>query len=277
VSLNPEPFPPGAGLRLCARMEGAEWAPFGILGSGRDLPRSESGSYGSLKIDTDVLSTSEPFSQLELRLEIEAGDLGGSPRLRRLALTGWLEGTPDEARDPQPEAWGCEVADVPQRSQRSLSGDLPTRACSPTSLSMVLAHWGHELGPEDVARRVYDKGAEVYGNWSFNVALASELGLEATVRRWSDLRALEEEVLAGRPVVISHRYEEGELSGAPESTKRTSGHLIVVVGFSKGGDVIVHDPAAEEGEVRRVYARAELERTWLGNAQGIAYQLLARS
>lgn len=48
----------------------------------------------------------------------------------------------------------------------------------------------------------------------------------------------------------------------------------MVVGFDANGDVVVNDPAANplEGQrVRRVYRRADVERTWLEWASGVVY------
>jgi hypothetical protein len=137
---------------------------------------------------------------------------------------------------------------------------------------MLLARWGHDLPTAEVARRVYDKGAKIYGNWSFNVAAAGALGLEGTVVRWTDVADLEDEVAAGRPVVISHRYAKGAIAGA--AIDATDGHLIVVAGFTEAGDFVVHDPAADTrvGPVRRVYRRDQLAATWLRSG-GIAYRV----
>jgi len=118
---------------------------------------------------------------------------------------------------------------------------------------MVRAYLGRGVGPEEVAAAAYDRGGEVYGNWSFNVAYAGERGLRATVRRFSGLADLEAEIAAGRPVEISHRYAEGELSETP--LPHPAGHLLVVVGFTEEGDVVVNDPAADPTQgapVRRV-------------------------
>ena len=135
---------------------------------------------------------------------------------------------------------------------------------------MVLAFHGHDLPTAEVARRVLDHGASIYGNWSFNVAFAATLGRTATVARATSMADLDAEVAAGRPLVLSHRYEAGELTGAAVSD--TEGHLIVARGVTSEGDVIVNDPAARAPEpVRRVYRRAELARTWLGNGRGICY------
>jgi hypothetical protein len=80
---------------------------------------------------------------------------------------------------------------------------------------------------------------------------------------------MEREIAARRPVALSHRWLPGDLPQAPIS--RSAGHLIVVVGFTPGGDIVVNDPAAKAGEVRRVYRRRDLFRTWQERGEGIAY------
>lgn len=276
ASLNPDPWPAGAGVRLCVRVEQdggwSRWCSLGVYGAGRGLPKSESAAAAPLRVAEDLLQVTGGASAVAVRLELEAGDLGGTPTVRRLALVAWGAHDPPvpDASAPS-DAWGVEL-ELPERSQRVEPGDLPRRGCSPVSLSMVLAYWGHDLPAARVASAVHDCSAGIYGNWSFNVAYAAELGLEATVARLDSLARLEEEVAQRRPVVISHKYEPGELSRTP--LPRTDGHLIVVRGFTAEGDVVVNDPAADpaRGEsVRRVYRRAELAKTWLQNGDGIAY------
>src|SRR5690606_3573671 len=90
------------------------------------------------------------------------------------------------------------------------------------------------------------------------------------VTRLRDLTDAELLVQAGIPPVISLAFARGELSGAPISS--SNGHLLVVVGFTATGDVIVNDPAAASNDgVRRVYPRAQLERAWLQASGGTAY------
>jgi hypothetical protein len=48
--------------------------------------------------------------------------------------------------------------------------------------------------------------------------------------------------------------------------------LLVVIGFDRAGNPIVNDPAAwSDATVRKVYDRAQFERSWLGGSGGIAY------
>ncbi len=50
----------------------------------------------------------------------------------------------------------------------------------------------------------------------------------SAVVKMSDFDEVEREIAAGRPVILSHRWEPGDLEGAPVS--RSNGHLIVVAG-----------------------------------------------
>ncbi|HVD52282.1 MAG TPA: C39 family peptidase, partial [Candidatus Udaeobacter sp.] len=54
--------------------------------------------------------------------------------------------------------------------------------------------------------------------------------------------------------------------------KKTSGHLLVIRGFTPTGDVIANDPAVPtDADVTKVYGRADFENVWLGGSAGIVY------
>lgn len=274
VTLNHGAWTPGAGarVRLRARVDGewTPWAPLGVYGHGAELPRSEVGSDAArIEVQVDTICLPRPARQAEVR--VEPTDARAPFPVARVAVLTWRRGTGGEDPRARHAAWG-RVLDVAERSQAVEDPAIASRICSPTSLSMVLAFHGHALPTAEVAAGVYDHGAKIYGNWSFNVAFASTRGLAATVARCESFAPLEDEVAAGRPVVISHRYGRGEVAGAAVSG--TDGHLIVVRGFTADGDVVVNDPAADprDGEpIRRVYRRADLARSWLGNGSGICY------
>ena len=62
--------------------------------------------------------------------------------------------------------------------------------------------------------------------------------------RLRSLRQAERFIVAGIPLVASISFGPGELDGAPISS--TNGHLLVIVGFRRNGDVVVNDPAAQQ-------------------------------
>lgn len=139
--------------------------------------------------------------------------------------------------------------------------------CSPTALTMVLKHYGVDINLFDVADGVYDNGAGIFGNWSYNVAFASECGLKAYVERGVTIDDIKIKISQGLPIVASIRTDsEKFLEGSPMAYP--AGHLLVVVGFENNGGeeyIIVNDPAAEKDtEVRRKYKVKQFENAWSG-------------
>ena len=119
---------------------------------------------------------------------------------------------------------------------------------------------------DHVARSVFDYGYDGAGNWAFNTAYAAVRTGDAFVTRLTNLREAERFIAAGIPLAASIRFSRGQLSGAPIGA--TSGHLVVISGFTRDGDVVVNDPAARtDASVRRTYDRGQFERAWLRGLQ----------
>jgi Peptidase_C39 like family len=148
--------------------------------------------------------------------------------------------------------------------------------CSPTSSEMVIEYWGHhptaqqmswvdptyaDPSVDQAARMTYDYQYEGAGNWPFNAGYASSYGLDAIVTQLHSLNEIEQLVRHGIPVVTSQSFLSSELDGAGYNT---SGHLMVIIGFTKDGDVIANDPASPtDPAVRHVYKRHQFETVWL--------------
>jgi uncharacterized protein YvpB len=153
---------------------------------------------------------------------------------------------------------------VPERTQMTIP-EIGSVICSPTSLSMVLEYYGYNMDTEEVAEKVLDREANIYGNWSFNASYAGTKGLDAYVARYTSIDEIKEKISKGMPVIASIKTKsENTLIGAPQTYP--SGHLIVVRGFTvKDGEeyIIVNDPAAPELEtVRREYLVSGFEKAW---------------
>ena len=183
------------------------------------------------------------------------------------------------------------VLDVPRFSQMIHGGRYPQYDnggeawCSPTSTSMVLGYYDSLPGaksyrwvPEGyqdpwvayAARMTYDYTYEGTGNWPFNTAYAAPRVGKAFVTRLRSLREAEKFIAAGIPLIASITFSSGQLTGAPISS--TAGHLLVIVGFTEDGDVVVNDPAGRDSSaVRRTYDRAQFERAWLPRSGGLVY------
>jgi hypothetical protein len=183
---------------------------------------------------------------------------------------------------------------VPAFSQEEHKGEFPEYDgggeawCSPTSTAMVLA--AHGAGPAEdelakfpgpryddpyvayAARYSYDWNYKGAGNWPANVAYATRFGVDGFVTRLRSLGEAQRFLSASIPLIASIN---GELPGFLFG--KTNGHLLVIRGIDTNGDVITNDPAAKTSEdVRKVYARADFERVWLGGSGGIVYVIYPR-
>jgi uncharacterized protein YvpB len=269
--------PPGTWLefRIRARVDG-NWTNDYRLGEWSSGDHDHRHSFdgqrdgkGDVRVDELVLS--EPADSLQLVAELHRLPAGSShsgrpaPQLRALSVV--LSGP----RDPVPKLEPLRTAvdiDVPPYSQMTLSnGDV---LCSPTSLSMVLDYWARELNLGSLQRPILEVADRVddpkygHGNWSFNVAYAALIGngqLRAFVTRLASIEQLERLLVEGIPTIASIRWKPNTLHGAP--VPLSNGHLLVVRGFDKSGNVIVNDPAArKDDEVKRIYNRGEFDSAW---------------
>jgi hypothetical protein len=215
-----------------------------------------------------------------------------TPRLRSVgAVASDAPNQKPSIPTPLGGAEGMSVA-VPEYSQEIHAGQYPEYDgggeawCSPTSTAMVLGFWD-ALPPasewswvnaayddpwvDNTARQVFDVHYDGAGNWPFNTAYAGGRGLDAFVTQLRGLNEAEQFIKAGIPLVASVAANPNKLTGFLLD-KGTNGHLLVIVGFTASGDVLVNDPAAARDEdVQRVYDRAEFERAWLPASGGIVY------
>ncbi|HET7173601.1 MAG TPA: C39 family peptidase [Nocardioidaceae bacterium] len=265
-----------------------------VPGQGDDL--------ATVAIDTLMLRKDRTMStwQLTVSLLRRAGT-SASPSV---TLVGAMSSAlPDTKKVPASPLGGAEgvTLDVPTYSQEIHKGQYPEwdgggeAWCSPTSTSMVVAYWGGGPSPADyswvdpsyadpwvdyAAANTFDYNYDGAGNWPFNAAYAARwtaadgAPLVGFVTRLRSLTEAEQFIKAGIPLVVSVSFKKNELTGAGYST---GGHLLVIVGFTASGDVVVNDPAshliASDDAVRTVYNRAQFENVWIPSDRsgGIAY------
>ena len=251
-------------------------------------------ALGYVAVDTLVAAKDRSFSTWQLRLTLYRA--AGTAATPRVSLAGAMASAlPTGKRVPvsAPGVASGITLDVPTYSQETHVGHYPQwdgggeAWCSPTSTAMVLAYWGTGptaddyswVDPSDpdpqvdyAARNVFDYAYDGAGNWPFNTAYAAGFGLESFVTRLRSLREAERFINAGIPLVVSVSFKKGELDGAGYGT---NGHLLVIVGFTKNGDVVVNDPAShlipDNNQVRVVYDREQFENVWVPRSGGIAY------
>ncbi|MFI5344817.1 MAG: C39 family peptidase [Elusimicrobiota bacterium] len=262
--------PAGAEVEMSAKVRTASgWSEWYVLGT-----QSSEGFSSAPKIDdalaildVDQLKLKTPATAARYRLKFRAG--GRPVRLRSVALALSDPQAPDAPPAFSTGPWVRELSVFP-RSQGDEQEKYKHDVCSPTSLAMVLEFWGYKKETEEVALAVRDRASQLFGNWPANAAFAAKLGLDARVARLESLTDLEAEIAAGRPVAVSVTIAEGDMPAAP--LRKTAGHLLVVTGFTKDGDVIVADPAGKgRDQVRRVYPRAAFHKIWRVKKRGLAY------
>lgn len=250
-------------VQVCSQGEWSHYYKMGLLSSKfkRSFPEQED-SFG--KVVVDELCLSRPAEGYRFRIKF-------SGRSQLLNLTACGVRAPfvyDDFYASQLPSGECMVGVAPL-SQMEVVTEEQTRICSPTSLCMALNALGYYTTPEMLMPEVFDQAAAIYGNWTFNVAAAGQLGAESFVRRFSSLLELEEWVSASSLVVASIGYQKGELSNAP--LEQTPGHLVLIRGW-RDGKILVADPAAPtKDSVLRAYDAKEFAQVWLKNKKGAAY------
>lgn len=265
------------------RPEDDHWTKYynmGIWASGtgtieRHSVADQQDADGTVATDTLLLYGDPMYTRYQYRLTLFTQDLHASPSVNLVSVM-----TSNSYKEPDGlditsdhQAWGVDL-NVPQRSQMiyKKGGEV---WCSPTTTSMILAYWGFSVPVPQAADSTYDYTYQGNGNWPFNTAWASTYGLQAYITRMSSMSQIEEWISAGIPVAISFGFNAGELDGAPITS--SGGHIMLVRGFDKDGNVIVNDPAASSDDgVRIVYKRDQLERLWLQHSGGTVYLIYPR-
>lgn len=209
---------------------------------------------------TDTLVMKRRGGEVEVRVTI-TGEARSSADLKLLTLCFTDTTFTAETRQSPGEFWGKELV-VPERSQANYPEGI-SEWCSPTATSMILSYWTKKLDRPDldhdvpeVAKGVHDPKWPGTGNWPFNTAYAgAHPGMRGYVARFSDITELESWVGHGFPVATSVSYNR--LKGKDEGG---SGHLVVVIGFGKEGEIVVNDPGRRQ--VHQVYSREHFLKAW---------------
>ncbi len=220
-------------------------------------------------VSTDTLILTKPCKRLQLRLTF-GGKTANESKLNFIGLCLSDTSAKLEILKPKRAAWGKTIP-VIERSQMSYpNGGV---LCSPTTVSMMMNFWSEKLNRPDLNRDVPEIVKEVFdpnwggtGNWVFNMAYPGSFpGMRAYVARLSDVSELEAWIASGIPVGLSVCYNK--LRG--KTNEPPSGHLVVCVGFTKDGDVVVNDPGTSQN-VRKIFPREDLIAGW-GHSKNTVY------
>lgn len=263
-------------LRSFHKKEWSKWYSMGVWHE-HDLPfkrrsvRGQGDQNGTVAVDTLVLK--KPATVIQARVSLFTKHPQVTPFFHSLGVS-LADGSDKPGRVPGTGL--TSELDVPMRSQM-IYPDGGEIWCSPTSTSMVMAYWAKlknepkwNQSVPHVVEKVWDYVYDGGGNWAFNTAYAASTGLEARVTRFTSLAEAEQWTAAGVPVIASIAYDEGELPGTPIPS--SGGHLLVIRGFNKNGDVLTNDPAGPSNEeVRITYPRHAFESVFLNHSNGTVY------
>jgi hypothetical protein len=278
-SYNPH-CPPETGLRFDVRTRdaaSAKWSNWFYLGSwGRTLASVEreiQNDFGSVEVDT--LKLARPADAYQVRIHFYAFNLNEkvNPTLRRLSVVysgairdGGLRKTSVIPVSLAPD-FSCDIP-VPFRAQGNAARPLRPEICSPTSVSMVMQYLGRDLPTEENALAIYDSEYGLFGNWARAVAWAGENGFDAWVTRYRNWDQVKATLAQGQPIIASIRFDKGQCPSFV--LKQTDGHLIVIRGMTRQGDLIVNDPVSRDKGNGAVYKASELAKAWFEHG-GVGY------
>jgi len=223
------------------------------------------------KVLTDTLQFSSPVDSVDFCLTLAGPtrpEKDAVPRFDLLAATFSGVTTPEANLSIKSDAWG-KVLEVKKRFQR----DYPNGGvlCSATSTSMLLYLASRQRGlavdrdVPDVVEGLWDPAYDGAGNWSFNAAFYGHFtGLRGYISRFASIGELEQFISAGIPVAVSVDYNR--LKGTPK--EKESGHLVVLVGFTKDGDPVFNDPAVRD-EITTTYKRSDFDSAWQRSGRAV--------
>ncbi|MEJ7630168.1 MAG: C39 family peptidase [Nocardioidaceae bacterium] len=289
---------------------GSTWSPWYTMGKWaftteairRTSVPDQNDDFGYISIDTYFTHSGDHAAAYRLRAQLY-GSAQSRPTVREVAAVAFDPQRPtyhpsDTTMQRTVDLQVPQYSQETHRKEYARFGGGGEAWCSPTSTEMVVEYWGRgpsradleSLPPDKVFDRhgrkdgsvdwaaihTYDKNYGGTGNWPFNTAYAAHYGLDASVRQYDSLQALEYWVKRGVPTVVSIAWDNKSkdqrlhLDGADIDS--TGGHLMVVRGFTAEGEVIANDPASPTNKaVRHVYQRDQFEFVWLHASAGVVY------
>lgn len=233
----------GGKVKISVSPDGEEWFTWGMWSSAQGVSASDGKKGESGELDIDILTFNEKHSSFIFKAELERGEL--APVLHSVSFAVNTE----KGRLPVTEDLFAE-----NKVNTRIQGTVPViggRICSPTSVSMAMEFLGVDMPMQDVAGCVYDNGAEIYGNWSYNASFPGEMGFNSFFDLY-DEEALKYALSCGFPVVCSIKVQQGQLAQSGYPDRRTNGHLVLATGYiTKNANtwIYINDPAVPSGKI----------------------------
>lgn len=217
--------------------------------------------YGRVSIDTLINKDPSKNNYIKLKFTVIAGS-ADQLEIKNISVT---TKNVDSALTYDASKLTNKVIDVAPMQQLSIP-NIGNVICSPTSVAMVLNHYGYTFTQQEMAKKVYDNSKGIYGNWTFNASYAGSLdGIAARVEYIEDFSVVIDYILNDIPVVFSiSTTSADQLKGAIMAFP--AGHLVVLKGFEEIDGVwhgIFNDPAEfEDSKVERKYPMEQVLKVW---------------
>ena len=252
-------------VRVRCNQKWSSWMSYGVWPShaNKSSQRANEKNNAIASIFADVVKVSiEASNAFEIRVLLNKSSENSSPILKNLFVsTNYVSDKIYEDSFIVPQDI---VLNVPSREQMSIP-KIGNSICSPTSLAMIMDFYGQSFPIHHITDGVKDEIRQIYGNWSYNVAFASEKGFFAFVQYCSQVEEVYNYIQQGIPIVASIKTVQKEaLTGAFQAYPQ--GHLLVVKGFKYIDNQIyvsVNDPATDSIHlVSRDYLIEEFIAAW---------------
>ena len=249
----------------------SKWYSFGVFTSNGKSLSGSSQEDKTGKVAVDILKLKNPCDCFRYKIRLKSSGRF-NPVLKQVAAvyTNTKKAYNEKSALKKSFDFKTFKLDVPKISQMATRFEHSKDICSPVSLVMAMNYYGLNEKPLKTASSVYDKTEKIYGNWLFNTQYAATKQFYARIKRFNNLNEAENYILKGIPIIASISFTQGKLKKSP--IKSSKGHLVIIKGFTKKGDILVNDPsAAEDKTVGKIYDRKEFAEAWLKNKFGSAY------
>lgn len=219
-------------------------------------------------IDTDTLQVKTGnATKAQLRVHLHTSDPRQTPVLKLLGAS--VKPLKRDLMVDQHAHHVDRVISTPAYSQEIRDPKLAPGICSPTTIAMAVNRQNADILPEEAALRNLDEAYGGFGNWSFSTALAGSLGYRAYAA-YTNLDGLRQQIADGYPVGVSVAYtnnpDNGELPYVANTPGDTTGHLLLVTGFTKLNNVdyvVVNDSYADsDDDAKRLYRVDQFSEAW---------------
>ncbi len=242
----------------------SQYFSYGVWSANPELRQgAKAQSDAFAELDIDVLTAKVPITAIQYKAVLSRQSVKQQlPVLRQLT---WSSGYKD-AMDKRPEIFAVPAHKVEVIRQGEVP-EIGAVVCSPTSLTMILNYFGAPVTVMEMPEKVFDPEHKIYGNWSYNVAAAGELGFDGYVGIFKTAADLAVELTKGPIAVSLAGVPSGYQPDADDTDTILASHIVLLTGIEQTADgrwwVNIIDPAESTPEkcIKR-YRVPRFEAAW---------------